>query len=396
MTDAGFERRSHNPLHRIAIVGAYNTPQAKRLDGHTSASVTMMAIRGALDDAGLSYADVDGLSITPTDPSRSQKDESLDWAYRARLGNVWVGGAMIAIPALLEASLAIAAGQCSVVVVASGQAGLYTDRSSTAPWTRPANEFVECWGLYTAAEYALVARRHMHQFGTTAEQLALAAATIRTYGAANPAAVHFGRQVTVETVLSSPLIAEPFHLLDCSMTSEGGAGIVLTTTERARDLDTRAAFVLGGAVEGCAPGYTYPPTYELVGNVGRAGSARAFAMAGVGPSDVDVCELYDPFSFELIRQFEAFGFCAEGEGGPFVESGIMAPDGQFPTCTDGGTMSHSHTGVSQMLQKIVQAVRQVRGDAPNQIQGAEVAMCSSAGSGSMFNPVLLVGNSPAS
>ena len=396
MTDAGFERRSHNPLHRIAIVGAYNTPQAKRLDGHTSASVTMMAIRGALDDAGLSYADVDGLSITPTDPSRSQKDESLDWAYRARLGNVWVGGAMIAIPALLEASLAIASGQCSVVVVASGQAGLYTDRSSTAPWTRPANEFVECWGLYTAAEYALVARRHMHQFGTTAEQLALAAATIRTYGAANPAAVHFGRQVTVETVLSSPLIAEPFHLLDCSMTSEGGAGIVLTTTERARDLDTRAAFVLGGAVEGCAPGYTYPPTYELVGNVGRAGSARAFAMAGVGPSDVDVCELYDPFSFELIRQFEAFGFCAEGEGGPFVESGIMAPDGQFPTCTDGGTMSHSHTGVSQMLQKIVQAVRQVRGDAPNQIQGAEVAMCSSAGSGSMFNPVLLVGNSPAS
>ena len=396
MTDAGFERRSHNPLHRIAIVGAYNTPQAKRLDGHTSASVTMMAIRGALDDAGLSYADVDGLSITPTDPSRSQKDESLDWAYRARLGNVWVGGAMIAIPALLEASLAIASGQCSVVVVASGQAGLYTDRSSTAPWTRPANEFVECWGLYTAAEYALVARRHMHQFGTTAEQLALAAATIRTYGAANPAAVHFGRQVTVETVLSSPLIAEPFHLLDCSMTSEGGAGIVLTTTERARDLDTRAAFVLGGAVEGCAPGYTYPPTYELVGNVGRAGSARAFAMAGVGPTDVDVCELYDPFSFELIRQFEAFGFCAEGEGGPFVESGIMAPDGQFPTCTDGGTMSHSHTGVSQMLQKIVQAVRQVRGDAPNQIQGAEVAMCSSAGSGSMFNPVLLVGNSPAS
>jgi len=119
-------------------------------------------------------------------------------------------------------------------------------------------------------------------------------------------------------------------------------------------------------------------------------------MAGIKPTDVDVCELYDPFSFEVIRQFEAFGFCAEGEGGPFVESGIMAPGGRFPTCTDGGTMSHSHTGVSQMLQKVVQAVRQVRGDAPNQVRGAEVAMCSSAGSGSMFNPVLLVGSSPAS
>src|SRR3954464_15845495 len=99
--------RHRNPLHGVAIVGAFNTAQAKRLDGHTSASVTMMAIQGALDDAGLTYDDVDGLSITPTDPSRSQKDESLDWAYRARLGNVWVGGAMIAIPALLEAALAI-------------------------------------------------------------------------------------------------------------------------------------------------------------------------------------------------------------------------------------------------------------------------------------------------
>ena len=156
-----------NPLHGVAIVGAYNTPQAKRLDGHTSSSVTMMAICGALDDAGLTFSDVDGFSVSPTDPSRLQKDESLDWAYRARLGNVWAGSAMLAIPGLLEAALAIASGQCSVVVVASGQAGLYSDRSSTAPWTRPANEFVQCWGLYTAAEYALVARRHMHEFGTT-------------------------------------------------------------------------------------------------------------------------------------------------------------------------------------------------------------------------------------
>jgi acetyl-CoA acetyltransferase len=291
MTLVGSQGHYRNPLHGVAIVGAFNTPQAKRLDGHSSASVTMLAIQGALDDAGLSYADVDGLSVTPTDPSRIQKDESLDWAYRARLGNVWAGSAMLAIPALLEAALAIASGQCSVVVVASGQAGLYTDRTSTAPWTRPANEFVQCWGLYTAAEYALVARRHMHQFGTTSEQLALAAATVRSYGAINPAAVHYGRAVTVETVLSSPLIAEPFHLLDCSMTSEGGAGIVLTTTERARDLDTRAAFVLGGAAEGCAPGYTYPPTYELVGGVGRGGAPRAVGIGGIKTTDLAVCEL---------------------------------------------------------------------------------------------------------
>ena len=129
MTNGAIEGQFRNPLHRVAIAGVYNTPQAKRLEGHTSSSVTMMAIRGALEDAGLSYSDVDGLSVSPTDPSRLQKDESLDWAYRARLGNVWAGSAMLAIPALLEAALAIASGQCSAVVVASGQAGLYTDRS---------------------------------------------------------------------------------------------------------------------------------------------------------------------------------------------------------------------------------------------------------------------------
>jgi acetyl-CoA acetyltransferase len=385
-----------NPLHGIAIVGAHNTPQARRLEGHTSESVTALAIRGALDDAGLTFADVDGYSVTPIHPSRGQKDESLDWAYRAGVRSAWAGSAMLAIPALLEAALAIASGQCTTVVVASGQAGLYTDRAATAPWTRPTNEFVECWGLYTAAEYSLVARRHMHLFGTTSEQLALVAATVRNYGAANPAAVHFGRNVTVESVLASPMIADPFHLLDCSMTSEGGAAVVLTSVEHARDLRRRPAFLLGGALEGVGPGYTYPPTYDLAGQVGRAAATKTFGMAGLSPTDVDVCEIYDPFSFEIIRQFEAFGFCAEGEGGPFVETGVMAPGGRFPTCTDGGTMSHSHTGVSQMLQKVVQAVRQLRGDAPNQVDGAEVALCSSAGSGSMFNPVLLLGADRAS
>lgn len=384
-----------NPLHRVAIAGVFNTVQARRLDDHTSASITALAIEGVLADAGLTPGDVDGFSITPTEPWRIQKDESLEWAYRFRCRGAWAGSAMIAIPALLEASLAIASGQCETVVVASGQAGLYTDRAATAPWTRPANEFVECFGLYTASEYALVARRHMHLYGTTLEQMATAAATIRNYGAANPAAVHYGRHVTVELVLASPLIAEPFHLLDCSMTSEGGAAVVLTTVARARDLRPRPAYVLGGALEGCGPGYTHPPTYDLTRDVGRGAARKAFAMAGLTPNDVDVCEIYDPFSFEILRQFEAFGFCEEGESGPFVESGVMGPGGRFPTCTDGGTMSHSHTGVSQMLQKVVQAVRQVRGDAVNQVPGAEVALCSSAGSGSMFNPVLLVGGAVA-
>jgi acetyl-CoA acetyltransferase len=116
-------------------------------------------------------------------------------------------------------------------------------------------------------------------------------------------------------------------------------------------------------------------------------------MASLKPSDVEALEIYDPCSFEVIRQLEAFGFCEEGEGGDFVTSGAIEPDGSFPICTDGGTLSHSHTGSSQILQKIVQSVRQVRGDASaNQVPGCRVAMTSTGGSGSMFNPVLIVGD----
>ena len=116
-------------------------------------------------------------------------------------------------------------------------------------------------------------------------------------------------------------------------------------------------------------------------------------MSGLGPNDVDVCEFYDPFSFEIIRQFEAFGFCGEGEGGEFVMGGTIEPGGQYPVTTDGGVMSYSHAGASaQMLQRVIRGVDQLRGTcASTQIDGAEVAMCSNGGSGALFNDVMLLG-----
>jgi acetyl-CoA acetyltransferase len=161
-------------------------------------------------------------------------------------------------------------------------------------------------------------------------------------------------------------------------------------------------YVLGGNGDSGGTAYKNPPAWDLGGNrradlvngtVGRRAAEDSFRAAGLGPTDVDVCEFYDPFSFEIIRQFEAFGFCGDGEGGDFVMGGTIEPGGQYPVTTDGGVMSYSHAGAScQMLQRVIRSVEQLRGTcASTQIDGAEVAMCSNGGSGALFNDVMLLG-----
>src|SRR5262245_8007313 len=323
-------------LHDVAIVGVHNTEQARVLEGHDSRSITFEAGLGALADAGLTLADVDGV-MGPA---------GQDYVYQGRLGPVWRSASGFGLPGLVDAAAAIAAGQTTTVLVSAGSAGIYTERASTAPWTRPENEFVAPFGMFTAAEFALMARRHMHRYGTKPEALATVAATIRNNGHVNPDAVYFGRgPFTPDDILESRMVADPFHLLDCAMTSEGGCAIVLTTAERARDLAHPPAFVLGGSTDHYGAAYQNPPVWDLggrkrpdlvAGTVGRRAAEVAFGMAGLTTDDVDVCEFYDPFSFEIIRQFETFGFCAEGEGGDFVMSGVIEPGDRFPITTDGG------------------------------------------------------------
>jgi acetyl-CoA acetyltransferase len=371
-----------HPLHDIAIVGAHNTRQAKSLAGETSHSITLEAVRGALADAGLKVSDIDGVNVTQ---GLGLPIIAMDWRISPHQfldgAPAFLGEARPGIAAVLEAAAAIAAGYCETVVVATGQAGEYVDRTATAPWTRPDNEFVEAFGLYSAAEWALLARRHMALFGTKPEALAEVAATIRNNGAINPEAVHYGRgPYTAQDVLDSRMIADPFHVLDCSLTSEGGCAIVLTTAERARDLPGDPVYLWGGAREVRGPIYARPPVWDDLGWIGSEAAARTFGMAGIGPTDIDVCEFYDPFSFEIIHQFEAFGFCERGEGGDFVMDGRIALDGEFPVATDGGALSHGHAGNAQLLQKIVAAVRQLRGTAAErQVAGATTAFVSNDG-----------------
>jgi acetyl-CoA acetyltransferase len=382
-----------HPFHDIVLAGVHNTVQAKRLDGHTSESITLEAVRGVMDDAGITPRDIDGVSVASG--GRSGLFQPSHFAYLLGLGPAWNGWTNgQGIGAVLEAASAIATGQCHTVIIGAGSAGVYTELASTAPWTRPHNEFVASWGLFTAAEFALIARRHMHMYGTTPWQLATVSATIRNNGHINPDAIYQGRgPFTPQDILDSRMVADPFHLLDCAMTSEGGCGIIVTTAERARDMKQPPIYLLGGARERNGPSYCYPPTWEQTGYVGRDAARKSFDMAGMTHEDVDDCEFYDPFSFEIIRQFEAFGFCGEGEGGDFIMNGAIELDGKYPICTDGGLMSFSHGGSAvQLLQKVIAGVKQLRGEAGNrQLSDPRVAMSTNGGAGALFTDVMLMG-----
>ena len=378
-----------NSYNGVAIVGVYNTKQARSLEGTTEGALVLDAIRGTLASAGVEAEAVDGLNVS-TWVSHLHARHVAQW-FGGR--PVWTGTSYPGIEAVLEAAAAISTGQCHTALIVAAQCGEYSDRASTVSWTRPDSEFVECWGLYTAAEFALIAQRHMHLYGTKREALSEVAAAIRMNGARNPEAVHYGREVTPADVEASRMVADPFHLLDCCINSEGGAGILLTTEERARDLDVTPIYVLGGALDRQGMSYVSPPVWDRYGLVGRRAAQQSFELSGLTPADVDVAELYDPFSFELIRQFEAFGFCGEGEGGDFVMDGRLRIDGALPTATNGGLLSFSHAGVVQMLQKPINAAMQLRGDLPDclTVPDARVAMASNGGAGALFCDVMLVG-----
>lgn len=381
---------SKNPLHDVAIVATHNTRQGRYLEGETDMSLVLEAIRGVIAEAGISATDIDGINVNTPVWGLTPREAGQLLNGQPR----WVGNEFMGISAVLEAAGAIATGQAEMVLVGSAQAGEYSNRGATAPWTRPTHEFVECWGLYTAAEFALCAQRHMHLYGTKPESLAEVAATIRTNGSKHPRATFYGKgDVSSEDVLNSRMVASPFHLLDCCLTSEGGAALLLTTAEKARDLDVNPVYILGAGTDRQGLSYTRAPVWDTYGDIGQRAAQRSFDQAGLKPQEVDVCEFYDPFSFEIIRQFETFGFCGKGEGGDFVMDGRIAIDGEYPVVTNGGLLSFSHAGTVQMLQKVIAAAEQLMGKLPEAltVPGANVALASNGGSGALFCDVMLLG-----
>jgi acetyl-CoA acetyltransferase len=322
---------------------------------------------------------------------------SLDWSTLLGQRVRWVQDTYPqGVPALLDAAAAIAAGLCETVLVVGGQAAIRDGSGSVAGYTRPDNEFVAPWGAFTAVHFALLAQQYLRAHPDARWAAAEVAATIRNRGHANPAAVLHGRgPYTAEDVLAAPLIATPFTLLDLCLATEGAAAMVLTRRDIA--VHTRApVWVLGGGCDWQRQQYVNPPRYEEVWNIGTDAASRAFAMAGLAPADIDVAELYDINSFEVLRQLEVLGFCKPGEAPTFVRDVGLGPAGGLPINTDGGLLSYSHIGWGGPTLKIIEAVHQLRHEAGDrQVPGAAVALATGAGSGAQYHNVVILGRDSA-
>jgi acetyl-CoA acetyltransferase len=381
---------------QATIVGVYQTKQAKTLPGRTSQDIVIEAVKGAIADAGLEPRDADGAAIDWPGPGGAPA-EAANWAMYLQQPLAWIDSHHLdtaGVRGVLKASAAVEAGLCDIAVVGSGRAGPFSS-DGTSPGANMNMEFAEPYGSFVMAQFALVAQRHMHEFGTTQEQLATVSATIRNHGHVNPDAVMYGAgPYTVEDILASPWIATPFHRLDCCLMNEGGCALVITTAERARDLPQHPVRVLSGGMEFFQGNYANPPLYKDMRHLGKRAVAKAFAKAGVTANDVHVFSFYDPVSFEIIRQFEMLGLCAEGEGGAFIEGDRLSRTGQCPTNLDGGMLAGSWTGTGQLTLKVIEGVRQLRrvcGD--RQVPEAELSLISNAGSGAQHIELMLLGRS---
>lgn len=384
---------------QAAIVGVYLTRQARSLPGRTSHDLVIEAVKGAIADAGLTPRDVDGAAVDWPGPGGAPGD-SANWAMYLRQPLSWVDSHFMdtaGVRGVLKAAAAVEAGLCEVAVVGSARAGSLVGNTNTgggsAVGTGMGLEFADPFGSSVMAQFALVARRHMHEFGTTVEQLAAVSATIRNHGHSNSEAVMFGAgPYTTETVLASPLVASPLRRLDCCLVNEGGCALVITTLERARDLPHVPAVILGGGMEFLRGNYCNPPLYREMRHLGVGAAQRTFAQAQVSAGDIDVFQIYDPCSFEVIRQFEMLGLCAEGEGGAFVQGGRLDLGGACPTNLDGGMMAGSWTGTGQLTLKVIEGVRQLRGTCgARQVADARLTLSTNAGSGTSHIEMMVMG-----
>ena len=386
---------ANDPFHDIAVVGVGMTPQARTLDMN-SLTASIHAAKAALADAGIDKSDVDGICARWPGPGGTVfQPGSADWAGLLGIPVRWIGDTYPqGVPAVLDAAAAIVTGQCHTVLITGGQAGVMSaEAGKVASYTRPANEFVEPFGSFTTAQFALVAQRYLHEYPHARMAMAEVAAAIRNTGSANPDAVMAGRgPYTADDILTAPMLVDPFTRLDVCLANEGAAALVVTTMERARDLPSTPVRLLGGGSEWMRQQYVDPPRYDDVWNIGADASQRAYASAGLNPEDLDFVQLYDVNSAEVLRQYESLGFCKRGDGGPFaIDTGIGITGG-LPTCTDGGVMSFSHIGWGAPTLKVIEAVRQIRGEAGDrQVAGARTGLVAGAGSGAQYYNMLILG-----
>lgn len=382
---------------RTAIVGLGITEMGK-VYGRSAVDFAVEAITTAVADAGLKLSDVDGLYVNPG--IKNDTDMRLQSTLGMRNTGVLAtvqGFGSSAGQMVQYASMAIEAGMAETVVCVYADAPLTEGKRAGAAYPGQARAMVGVQSLPFAAglkaapeRYAVAARRHMHAYGTTSEQLGAVAVAAREWATMNPHA-QMRDPMTLEDHQSSRMIADPLRLLDCCLVSNGAVAVVVTSADRAADLAQPPVHVWGWGQS--HPGYVQRRDSEfgLVTGAARSGP-DALKMAGVGVEDIDIREIYDCFTYTTLVTLEDYGFCAKGEGGEFVASGALAPGGSHPTNTGGGELSSYYMwGMTPLSEAVIQA----RGQAgERQVADHDLVMVSGNGGVLDFHSTLILGAHP--
>lgn len=353
-----------------AIVGAAESDLGQVAEGMNPIDLMAQGIARALADCGLTLAEVDGLFCATTQ-SRTSAMSLAEYLNKpdAYVDSTIVGGSSFEIH-VAHAAAALERGLCSVAVIAYGSTQRSVGRKQASvrefnPYETPYRPFLP------ASAYALAASRHMHEFGTTREQLAEVAVAARQWAQLNPAAWE-KKPLAIADVLGARMISYPLTVRDCCLVTDGGGAIVMTTTERARDLKKPPVPVLGFGQAITHATITSMPDLTVTG--AQVSGREAYRMAGLGPAEIDVAALYDAFTINTILFLEDLGFCPKGEGGRFVEGGAIAPGGRLAVNTNGGGLSYCHPGMYGLFL-LIESVRQLRGECgARQVAGAATAL----------------------
>ncbi len=366
--------------------------------GRSQYQLIAQAFRGALDDAGLAKSDIEGLASAGYGGMHEVAVAEYLGLTPRWLESTSCGGSSFEFHAH-HAFRAIEAGDVDTVAIvygnnqlsASGRT-LGTGGGGPRGMSPPGPMKYEFpTGLTLVGAYAMAARRHMHEFGTTSEQLASIAVQTREHAHRNPNAM-YRDLITIDDVLSSKLVADPLHKLDCCVISDGGCAIVLTTEERARDLPHRPVYVRGAA--GGTTHHSIQAMADMTHTAAAVSGPKAFADAGITPADVDVFCAYDSFTYTVLVMLEDLGFAPKGEGGPFVADGNLRLDGALPTNPDGGGLSATHPGMRGLFL-LCEGTRQLRGEAgDSQVRDAEIAVCNGSGGFLSTQGTVVLGTEP--
>jgi acetyl-CoA acetyltransferase len=375
---------------RIAIVGVGESRQGSVPD-RSVLGLQSDAVAAALDDAGLARSDIDGLFCTGLPKYSALLAAEYHGIHPRYLDSTEAGGASFAL-FVEHAAAAIRAGLCETALVVYGSVQRSERRrrlGGDVPDTLPQAQLEVPYGpLLPISAYALAANRHMHEHGTTAEQLAQIAVSTREWAARNPQAQK-RTPITVEEVLASPMISSPIHREEICLVTDGAGAIIVTSLERARDRRHAPVVALGHGV--AMSHYTISQMPDLTRTAAAESGARAFGMAGLTPADVDVAQVYDSFTYTVLVNLEDLGFCAKGEGGAFVEDGRLGPGGALPTNTSGGGLAYTHPGMLGIFQ-VIEAVRQLRGGlGDRQVPDARIALVHGTGGVLSVHATLLLG-----